>query len=148
VQRLQFTSAALLAVAHIAGVTCRVSIATISMPISAQHSASLWQAHQPAAQTTQTASLSLTNMMPGEQHPWPSIMLSISKRALLLQVVMYDCFRPGDIVRAKVLSLGDARSYHLSTADNSLGVVRAKSLAGEQQRRLQQLHEFERCARA
>jgi exosome complex RNA-binding protein Csl4 len=50
--------------------------------------------------------------------------------ALLLQVVMYDCFRPGDIVRAKVLSLGDARSYHLSTADNSLGVVRAKSLAG------------------
>jgi exosome complex RNA-binding protein Csl4 len=55
------------------------------------------------------------------------------KRALLLQVVMYDCFRPGDIVRAKVLSLGDARSYHLSTADNSLGVVRAKSLAGAQQ---------------
>ncbi|WIA32779.1 hypothetical protein OEZ86_005963 [Tetradesmus obliquus] len=46
------------------------------------------------------------------------------------KVVMYDCFRPGDIVRAKVLSLGDARSYHLSTADNSLGVVRAKSLAG------------------
>ncbi|KAF6253190.1 WD40-repeat-containing domain protein [Scenedesmus sp. NREL 46B-D3] len=46
------------------------------------------------------------------------------------QVVMYDCFRPGDIVRAKVLSLGDARSYHLGTADNSLGVVRAKSLAG------------------
>lgn len=44
---------------------------------------------------------------------------------------MYDCFRPGDIVRAKVISLGDARSYYLSTADNSLGVVHAKSLAGE-----------------
>ncbi|WIA32780.1 hypothetical protein OEZ86_005964 [Tetradesmus obliquus] len=44
------------------------------------------------------------------------------------KVVMYNCFRPGDIVRAKVM--GDARSYHLSTADNSLGVVRAKSLAG------------------
>lgn len=48
-----------------------------------------------------------------------------------MQVVMYDCFRPGDIVRARVLSLGDARSYHLTTAHNSLGVVRAKSLAGE-----------------
>lgn len=48
----------------------------------------------------------------------------------VLQVVMYDCFRPGDVVRAKVLSLGDARSYYLTTADNSLGVVHAKSLAG------------------
>lgn len=46
------------------------------------------------------------------------------------QVVMYDCFRPGDVVRARVLSLGDARSYHLTTADNSLGVVHARSLAG------------------
>jgi exosome complex component CSL4 len=43
---------------------------------------------------------------------------------------MYDCFRPGDVVRAKVLSLGDARSYYLTTADNSLGVVHANSLAG------------------
>lgn len=48
----------------------------------------------------------------------------------VLQVVMYDCFRPGDVVRAKVLSLGDARSYYLTTADNTLGVVHAKSLAG------------------
>eukprot|EP00878_Enallax_costatus_P006370 GHUV01006680.1.p1 GENE.GHUV01006680.1~~GHUV01006680.1.p1 ORF type:complete len:188 (+),score=30.42 GHUV01006680.1:418-981(+) len=46
------------------------------------------------------------------------------------KVVLYDCFRPGDIVRAKVVSLGDARSYFLSTADNALGVVHAKSLAG------------------
>jgi hypothetical protein len=46
------------------------------------------------------------------------------------QVVMYDCFRPGDVVRAQVLSLGDARSYYLTTADNSLGVVHAKSLSG------------------
>ena len=29
---------------------------------------------------------------------------------------MYDCFRPGDVVRAEVISLGDARSYYLSTA--------------------------------
>lgn len=49
---------------------------------------------------------------------------------LLSQVVMYDCFRPGDVVRAKVVSLGDAQSYRLTTADNALGVVHAKSLAG------------------
>ncbi|GLC33323.1 hypothetical protein PLESTB_000345800 [Pleodorina starrii] len=45
------------------------------------------------------------------------------------RVVMYDCFRPGDIVRAEVVSLGDARSYHLSTAKNELGVVYARSAA-------------------
>lgn len=46
------------------------------------------------------------------------------------RVVMYDCFRPGDVVRAEVVSLGDARSYHLSTARNELGVVHATSMAG------------------
>ncbi|KAJ8326631.1 hypothetical protein O5D80_005365 [Batrachochytrium dendrobatidis] len=46
------------------------------------------------------------------------------------KVQIYRSFRPGDIVRAKVLSLGDARSYHLSTAQNELGVVFAQSLAG------------------
>ncbi len=65
---------------------------------------------------------------------------------------MHECFRPGDIVRAEVLSLGDARcaalavtfpryvgtlkgpcfvhrSYFLTTAKNELGVVYAKSAA-------------------
>jgi len=46
------------------------------------------------------------------------------------KVVMFNCFRPGDIVRAEVISLGDSRSYYLSTAKNELGVVYAKSLAG------------------
>ncbi|GIL61892.1 hypothetical protein Vafri_16251 [Volvox africanus] len=45
------------------------------------------------------------------------------------RVILYDCFRPGDIVRAEVLSLGDARSYYLSTAKNDLGVVYARSAA-------------------
>lgn len=35
---------------------------------------------------------------------------------------MYKSFRPGDIVRARVISLGDARQYYLSTAENELGV--------------------------
>lgn len=33
-------------------------------------------------------------------------------------------------VRAEVLSLGDARSYYLTTARNELGVIYASSLAG------------------
>ncbi|RAL37861.1 hypothetical protein DM860_000555 [Cuscuta australis] len=46
------------------------------------------------------------------------------------KVDMHLSFRPGDIVRALVLSLGDARSYYLSTAKNELGVVSAESSAG------------------
>jgi exosome complex component CSL4 len=70
------------------------------------------------------------------------------------KVEMYKCFRPGDIIRAKVvvdpifssslydinktyveyvlsqISLGDAHSYILSTAENELGVIFAESEAG------------------
>ena len=44
---------------------------------------------------------------------------------------MYKCFRPGDIVIARVISLGDAQSYLLTTAENELGVVIATSEAGD-----------------
>jgi exosome complex component CSL4 len=47
------------------------------------------------------------------------------------KVKIYTSFRPGDIIRAQVISLGDARSYYLSTAQNELGVIFAKSIAGE-----------------
>lgn len=43
---------------------------------------------------------------------------------------LYSCFRPGDLVRAQVIALGDSRSYYLSTAKNDLGVVYAKSASG------------------
>ncbi|XP_061342593.1 uncharacterized protein LOC133288789 [Gastrolobium bilobum] len=46
------------------------------------------------------------------------------------KVDMHLSFRPGDIIRALVLSLGDARAYFLSTAKNELGVVSAESTAG------------------
>lgn len=42
---------------------------------------------------------------------------------------MQECFRPGDIVRAEVVSLGDRRSYFLTTAKNEPGVVYARSVA-------------------
>lgn len=45
-------------------------------------------------------------------------------------VEIHKSFRPGDIVRATVISLGDSKSYYLSTAKNELGVVLANSIAG------------------
>jgi len=45
-------------------------------------------------------------------------------------VEIYKSFRPGDIVRAEVLSLGDSRSYYLTTGKNELGVIYARSVAG------------------
>jgi exosome complex component CSL4 len=47
-------------------------------------------------------------------------------------LVVHECFRPGDIVRAVVISLGDARQYFLSTADVEFGVVIAKSEKSQQ----------------
>merc|ERR1712179_863591 len=46
------------------------------------------------------------------------------------KVEMYKCYRPGDIILARVISLGDAQSYLLTTAENELGVVVAISEAG------------------
>lgn len=45
-------------------------------------------------------------------------------------IVMHECFRPGDIVRAEVVSLGDSRQYFLSTAGPTLGVIGARSNSG------------------
>ncbi|CAH0053284.1 unnamed protein product [Clonostachys solani] len=46
------------------------------------------------------------------------------------KVKIYECFKPGDIVRAQVISLGDQANYYLSTAQNELGVIMATSEAG------------------
>jgi exosome complex component CSL4 len=48
------------------------------------------------------------------------------------KVKVAESFRVGDIVRAVVISLGDERSYYLSTAKNELGVVIATSQWGNQ----------------
>ncbi|KAK6350083.1 exosome 3'-_5 exonuclease subunit ski4 (Csl4) [Orbilia brochopaga] len=47
------------------------------------------------------------------------------------RVRIFTSFRPGDIVRARVISLGDQSNYYLSTAHNSLGVIMASSEAGD-----------------
>lgn len=46
------------------------------------------------------------------------------------RVKIMDCFKPGDIVRAQVLSLGDGTNYYLTTARNDLGVVFARAANG------------------
>ena len=46
------------------------------------------------------------------------------------RVVMDEMFRVGDIVRGCVISLGDQSFYYLTTARNDLGVVMARSEAG------------------
>ena len=43
---------------------------------------------------------------------------------------METCFRPGDVVKAEVISLGDRRNYMLSTAKSDLGVTHATSNDG------------------
>ncbi|KAF3311241.1 exosome 3'-_5 exonuclease subunit ski4 (Csl4) [Orbilia oligospora] len=47
------------------------------------------------------------------------------------KVKIFNSFRPGDIVRAKVISLGDQSNYYLSTASNELGVIMADSEMGD-----------------
>ena len=39
-----------------------------------------------------------------------------------------ECFRPGDVIRAKVISLGDSKSFFLSTVPDDCGVVYAGNL--------------------
>ncbi|EIN14175.1 hypothetical protein PUNSTDRAFT_117746 [Punctularia strigosozonata HHB-11173 SS5] len=46
------------------------------------------------------------------------------------KVKIADCFRGGDVVKGVVISLGDARSYYITTARNDLGVIFATSEAG------------------
>ncbi|SMN19762.1 similar to Saccharomyces cerevisiae YNL232W CSL4 Exosome non-catalytic core component [Maudiozyma saulgeensis] len=46
------------------------------------------------------------------------------------KVVMIDCFKPGDIVKAQVISLGDGNNYYLTTARNDLGVIFARANNG------------------
>ncbi len=45
-------------------------------------------------------------------------------------VVIFNSFRPGDLVRARVISLGEGNQYVLSTAENELGVFVGLSESG------------------
>ncbi|KAH3682657.1 hypothetical protein WICPIJ_006371 [Wickerhamomyces pijperi] len=43
---------------------------------------------------------------------------------------MVECFKPNDIIRAKVLSIGDGQNYYLTTNENEFGVVFARANNG------------------
>ncbi|KAL0209475.1 hypothetical protein RCL1_008313 [Eukaryota sp. TZLM3-RCL] len=45
-------------------------------------------------------------------------------------VDMYKSFRPGDVIVARVLSIGDTRAYYLTTDGDEFGVTFALSEAG------------------
>ena len=45
-------------------------------------------------------------------------------------VEIWKCFRPSDIVKCKIISLGNQRDYYLSSADPDLGVIVANSTFG------------------
>jgi exosome complex component CSL4 len=51
----------------------------------------------------------------------------ITSSAELGKLQMQQCYRPGDVVLARVLSLGDRRNFYLTTAATELGVIFAKS---------------------
>ncbi|CAF9904120.1 MAG: exosome 3'-_5 exonuclease subunit ski4 (Csl4) [Heterodermia speciosa] len=46
------------------------------------------------------------------------------------KLVVGESFRVGDLIRGEVISLGDQTNYYLTTARNELGVIMAKSEAG------------------
>ncbi|KAK6204928.1 5 exonuclease subunit ski4 [Scheffersomyces amazonensis] len=46
------------------------------------------------------------------------------------RVKVIESYKPGDIVRAMILSLGDGSNYYLTTARNDFGVIFAKSVNG------------------
>jgi len=46
-------------------------------------------------------------------------------------VQMTNCFRPGDVVRARIMAMGDTRQYYLTAAAADLGVAWTRDPAGE-----------------
>ncbi|XP_012527590.1 exosome complex component CSL4 [Monomorium pharaonis] len=46
------------------------------------------------------------------------------------KIEMYKCYRPGDIILARVMPMTEIHTYQLSTAENELGVVIAHSDEG------------------
>lgn len=45
-------------------------------------------------------------------------------------IVMSNSFRPGDLIRAKVISMGDSRNFYCSTSESDCGVRFARSQIG------------------
>jgi exosome complex component CSL4 len=71
----------------------------------------------------------ISSLSTSDQHQ--GIIRALDVRATQVDTVkIAESFRPGDIIRAVVISLGDQSNYYLSTAGNELGVVMARSSEG------------------
>ncbi|CCH58863.1 hypothetical protein TBLA_0B00180 [Henningerozyma blattae CBS 6284] len=78
-----------------------------------------------------SAMYSVAQISSDYSEPFRGILRSQDVRATERDSVkMVDCYKPGDIVRAQVLSLGDGTNYYVTTARNDLGVVFAKAANG------------------
>lgn len=79
---------------------------------------------------TRTTPLFATCQILSTPVPFPAQIRTQDIRSTNTPVSPQTAFRVGDIVRATVISLGDEKTYYLSTAGNELGVVMATSGAG------------------
>ena len=79
---------------------------------------------------TRTTPLFATCQILSTPVPFPAQIRTQDIRSTNTPVSPQTAFRVGDIVRATVISLGDEKTYYLSTAGNELGVVMATSEAG------------------
>jgi exosome complex RNA-binding protein Csl4 len=114
----------------------RINARMVSLDILCVHSQPAAVAADSAAASAASAAGATLSSLSGETHLLDeSLAGTIRQRDVRAfdvdSVELYRCYRPGDLVRAQVLSLGDARSYFLSTARNDLGVVLATSAAGQ-----------------
>lgn len=68
--------------------------------------------------------------LPGNPHPKGVVRREDVRLHALDTLLIQECFLPGDKIVAKVISLGDTRSYFLSTKDEEYGVYEARSKSG------------------
>ena len=61
--------------------------------------------------------------IPLEERFLAVVRLSEIRRHEIEKLKVEECFQPGDIVKARVISLGDSKFFYLSTAEADLGVV-------------------------
>ncbi|KAA6402864.1 MAG: putative exosome complex component CSL4 [Streblomastix strix] len=66
-----------------------------------------------------------------EHEPFPALIRKQDVRMIDIdKIEIQNSFRPGDLIRAKVISLGDSRFFFLKTNEVGLGVVYAISDSG------------------
>ncbi|PVV00496.1 hypothetical protein BB560_005119 [Smittium megazygosporum] len=77
-----------------------------------------------------TVSILLVENIPCQENFQGIIRIQDIRATEIDKVQVLDSFRPGDIIRAQIISIGDQRNYYLSTAKNEYGVLFAQSEFG------------------